>query len=168
MRSPGGGRDDMSIDHDELFTELASLQPEDAPDAPVSVPMLVRRWLDAGPRIFTDRDRADLDELCRQIDVRKKVSVGYAEGFKRLDAESPAPPAVLSGVVAVLLANAVGVGQPGPDGSLNDGWGLKCTNSALKALELREEAPLSPVLRAWALETLDRARTSDDDAGRAG
>jgi hypothetical protein len=155
----------MSVDHGRLFTELADRQPPDAPDAPVSVPALVQRWLAAGPKVLVGDDRADLDALCRQIDVRRKVSVAYGEGFTRLDPESPAPPAVVSGLVAVLLANAVGVGGPGPNGSLNDGWGLKCTNSALKALELREDAPLSPSLRAWALETLDRARTPADDAG---
>jgi len=152
----------MSIDHGELFTELARLQPDHVPDAPVSVPAMVRRWLDAGPQILTGENRADLEALCRQIDVRRKVSVGYGEGFERLDPESPAPPVVVSGLVAVLLANAEGVGEPGPDGSLNDGWGLKCTNSALKALELREEAPRSATLRAWTLEALDRTRTPDD------
>ena len=100
---------------------------------------LVTHWLRRGPAVFAGDDRESLDALCRQVDVRKKVSAGYGPDWKRLDPEVPAEPVVVSGLVAVLLANAAGVGSPGPDGSRNDGWGLKCTNSALKALELREQ-----------------------------
>jgi len=101
--------------------------------------------------------------LCRQIDVRKKVSAVYAAGWKRFDSEVPAEPAVVSGLVAVLLANACRVGAPGLGGSRNDGWGLKCTNSALKALELREQAPYVSDLRAWAIEVLDRMRGLEEE-----
>ena len=43
--------------------------------------------------------------------------------------------------------------------AINDGWGLKCANSALGALDLRERLPREPELRAWGIETLDRLRT---------
>ncbi len=161
----------MAMSRGDLFPILEKLQPDDVPETPISVPRLVRGWLAAGPTVLAGSDRAALEELCRQVDVRKKVSVGYAEGWKKLDGETPASAAVVSGLVAVLRANAARVGEPGADGSLNDGWGLKCVNSALKALELRDGAPHAPELRAWAMEILDRARLpqpSGSDAGAAG
>jgi hypothetical protein len=150
----------VSRDRRELFDALAQLQPANEAasnevPAPISVPALVAQWLARGPAIFAGDDRERLDALCRQIDVRKKVSAGYAPGWKRLDPEVPAVPLVVSGVVAVLLANAAGVGAPGPDGARNDGWGLKCTNSALKALELQEHLPHASELRVWAIDVLD-------------
>jgi hypothetical protein len=158
----------VSGDRRELFDALAQLQlsgsdasgNEAAADetAAISVPVLVARWLARGPAIFAGDDRDDLDALCRQVDVRKKVSAGYGPGWKRLDPEVPAVPPVVSGVVAVLLGNAAGVGAPGPDGARNDGWGLKCTNSALKALELHEHLPHASELRVWAIDVLDRMR----------
>jgi hypothetical protein len=163
MPSKREGGVEMSVDHGELFAELAAEQPEVRTDAAISVPDMVGRWLRAGPAVFTGEDRRNLDELCRQVDVRRKVSVSYGEGFARLDPEIPAEPAVVSGLVAVLLANAEGLGGPVPEGFINDDWGLKCVNSALKALELREHLELAPPLRAWALEALDRVQLPGSD-----
>ena len=148
----------MSTAGHELFDALARIQPvADAPGA-IGVAALVAGWLRRGPAVFAGDDRESLDALCRQVDVRKKVSAGYGPDWKRRDPEVPAEPAVVSGLVAVMLANAAGVGSPGPDGSRNDGWGLKCTNSALKALELREQIPYASELRVWAMDVLDRVR----------
>ncbi len=149
----------MSTAGPELFDALARLQPvaDDAP-GPICVAALVARWLRRGPAVFAGDDRDCLDALCRQVDVRKKVSAGYGPDWKRLDPEVPAEPVVVSGLIAVMLANAAGVGFPGPDGSRNDGWGLKCTNSALKALELRDHTPYASELRVWAMDVLDRIR----------
>lgn len=158
----------MTIDRGRLFPLLEALQPDDVPDAPISVPRLVRSWLAAGPRVFEGDDRRALEELCRQIDVRKKVSVAYAEGWAKLDGEKPAAAPVVSGLVAVLLANAARLGDPGADGSLNDGWGLKCVNSALKAIDLQPDAPHAPELRAWALEALDRLRVAEPTGSEEG
>jgi len=157
----------VSSDRRELFDALAKLQPdgdEATADAParISVPALVKQWLARGPAVFAGDDRENLEALCRQVDVRKKVSAGYASGWKRLDPEVPADPPVVSGVVAVLLANAAGVGAPGPDGARNDGWGLKCTNSALKALELHDDPPHASELRVWAIDVLDRMRAAEE------
>jgi len=146
------------------FAALRALQPTQSPDAGVSpdaairVGALVRAWLDRGPAVFDGGDRASLEALCRQIDVRKRVSVAYGAEWKRLDPETPAGAAVVSGLVAVLLANAARVGDPGArvDGACDDGWGLKCTNSALKALELQEHLPHASELRVWAIDVLDR------------
>jgi hypothetical protein len=141
-----------------LFAALAALQPAEAPDAPISVPALVRTWLERGPAVFDGPDRVTLEALCRQIDVRKKVSEAYGAGFARLEPETPAVPGVVSGLVAVLLANAARVGDRAarPDGAIDDGWGLKCTNSAFKALDLRDDAPHASELRVWAIDVLDR------------
>jgi hypothetical protein len=148
----------MSTAAGELFDALARIQPVvDAP-GPICVPALVARWLQREPAVFAGDDRESLDALCRQVDVRKKISAGYGPDWTRLDPEVPADPGVVSGLVAVLLANAAGVGSPGSDGSRNDGWGLKCTNSALKALELRDQMPYASELRVWAMDVLDRVR----------
>ncbi|MFM7872080.1 MAG: hypothetical protein ACKPBG_10410, partial [Actinomycetota bacterium] len=96
-------------------------------------------------------DCSALDALCRQIDVRGRVSAAYGDGWTRLGDEEPAAPTVAAGVVAVLLANAARVGVNG-----NDGWGLKCCNSAFKALDLWPELPERSRLLAAALEVLDR------------
>jgi hypothetical protein len=151
-------------DHRGLYAALAAIQPADPPAAPVSVPALVRSWLERGPAVFDGDDRAALEALCRQIDVRKKVSVGYGTGFKRLDPEEPADRAVVSGLVAVLLGNAARVGDPAAriDGAVDDGWGLKCTNSALKALDLRDDLPHAGELRVWAMDVLDRHASGVD------
>jgi hypothetical protein len=148
----------VSSDPRELYDALARLQPAADEPGPISVPALVAQWLARGPAVFAGDDREQVDALCRQVDVRKKVLAGYAPGWKRLDPEVPAVAPVVSGVVAVLLPNAAGVGAPGPDGARNDGWGLKCTNSALKALELRDDLPYASELRVWAIDALARIR----------
>jgi hypothetical protein len=154
----------MSTGGQELFDALARVQPADDAPGDISVAGLVARWLRLGPAVFAGGDRELLDALCRQVDVRKRVSAGYGPDWKRLDPEVPAEPVVVSGLVAVMLANAAGVGFPGPDGSRNDGWGLKCTNSALKALELREQIPYASELRVWAMDVLDRVRDTGTGA----
>jgi hypothetical protein len=78
-------------------------------------------------------DRTAVDALCRQIDVRKKLDVA---------------PEVAADLVDVLLANAI---------ASNDGWGLKCANSALKALDLRPDMPGASDRRIRAIEVLDTA-----------
>jgi hypothetical protein len=158
----------MSNALESVFADLRADVAPDPPvssDAPISVLALVARWLADGPRVFTGDDRDALDALCRQIDVRKRISATYRPGWARTDPEVPAPPAVAAGVVAVLLANASGVGSPGPDGASNDGWGLKCTNTALKALDQPVStgepwSRLDGTLRGVALGVLDRVRTA--------
>jgi hypothetical protein len=146
------------IDRSALFARLGASVDETDPDAPIDVGRLVRRWLDAGPAVFAGADRADLDALCRQIDVRRRISRGYDAGWGRRDPEEPVAPATVAGAVAVLLANA---GPLNPGSVVDDGgWGLKCVNSALKALDQYDAVPEAPTLRAWALAVLD-ARTGN-------
>ena len=136
----------------EVFEQLQGRQPTAEVVGDIVVPRLVQGWLADGPRVFDGSDRAQLDALCRQIDVRRKVSVTYADGWKRADPETSAPATTIAGLVAVLLANA---GPLPSEGAGDGGWGLKCVNSALKALELSDEIPAAPQLRAWALTVLD-------------
>lgn len=136
----------------EVFEQLHRQQPSADAAGDIVVPLLVRAWMADGPRVFDGADRSQLDALCRQIDVRRKVSVTYCDGWKRADPETPAPAATIAGLVAVLLANA---GPLPSEGVSDGGWGLKCVNSALKALEFGNEIPAAPQLRAWALTVLD-------------
>jgi hypothetical protein len=78
--------------------------------------------------------RAELDALCRRIDVRKQ-----------LDGDAPDA----ASTVEQLLAQA-----ETPD---DDGFGLKCVNSALKALDLRADIPGASEMRVRAIELLDQA-----------
>jgi hypothetical protein len=152
------------VDATHLFSEIRDVIAEPAPADGIVTAAIVRDWLASGPRVFDGDDRAALDALCRQIDVRHRISRRYGRAWKRVEPEEAAPAAVVSGVAAVLLANAAGVGEPGPDGALNDGWGLKCVNSALKAVELVPDLPRRPELVAWAMTVLDRARAPEDGA----
>ncbi len=158
----------MTVDAEQAFRELIAVQPtkplaagsatEMGPEGTVDVGVLVGTWLAAGPNVFVGSARADLDALCRQIDVRRKVSTTYGAGWKRVDPETAVPAAVAAGLVAVLLANAGSL--QGSTGVRDGGWGLKCANSALKALDLFEDAPFTPELRAWAVEILDAETAS--------
>ena len=142
------------IDANGVFDRIERVQPTADASGPIVVPQLVLGWLAAGPAVFVDADRDRVDALCRQIDVRRKVSVVYDDGWKRWEPETPVSAETMAGVVAVLLANAGPISTA--DATSDDGgWGLKCANSALKALELRDGLPEAASLRAWALAVLD-------------
>ena len=140
----------MTVDRRALFDSLGASQPSGSVDAPISVPSLVGRWLAEGPGGCREPDQ--LDALCRQIDVRKRVSEAYEPGWKRRDPEAMVGAEVMSGLVAVLLGDADARLAAGAD----VGFALKCANSALKALDLLPQGPQVPALRAWAVELLDR------------
>jgi hypothetical protein len=141
--------------HAHLFEQVRSEQ-HDLPVttvAPIDVAALVRRWLATGPELATQRE--DLEALCRQIDVRRRISAAYGARWQRLASEQPADPRVVSGLVAMLLAS--GAAALADDA----GWSLKCVNSALKALDLCPDAPHRPALRTWACDILDFFRHLD-------
>jgi len=147
----------LTLDRSPLLRDLAAAQPADDGPGPVSVPALVKGWL-AADGVASAADRPALEALCRQIDVRRRISVAYRDDFRRRDDEAPAPPAVVAGVVAVLLCQAPDVAASAADGERNDGWGLKCINSALKAIDLGgEDLPHRAELTGWGFEALDRA-----------
>jgi hypothetical protein len=139
----------MSVDREAAVTAIAVAIP-DPPDASSDVTgARVAAWLrDGAPR-------ADLDALCRQIDVRRKVAAAYDAAWARRDPEQLVDAATMAGVVAVLLRTAAA------DPLAADGWSLKAVNSALKALELVDVGVTGPALRGWAVELLD-ARTRSD------
>ncbi len=141
------------MDRAHLFDQLAGAIPVVGSDAPIDVVARVRDWLVAGPQVFVADDRVALEALCRQIDVRRRISAGYGPGWVRLEPEVPVGPETVAGVVAVLLANAGAIGAG--VGERDGGWGLKCVNSALKALDGFGDVPAAPELRAWALAVLD-------------
>jgi hypothetical protein len=147
-----------------LFDKLGKLIEPGRETEEISTAALVGIWLARGPERFTGEDRVSLEALCRQVDVRKKVSAAYAAGWKASRPEIPADPPVVAGVVAVMIANAVGVDAPPDDGSWNDGWALKCLNSALKALDLRPDIPCATELRSAAVDVLGRLRPLEVDA----
>lgn len=119
---------------------------------PVVLARVVGGWIDAirsGGAVPDD----DLDAVCRQIDVRHRLSATYRPGWRRAEPETDAPVGVVVAAVAALLASA--------ERSGDEGRRLKQVNSALKALDLRDEQPATPALRAWAVELLDRATAED-------
>ncbi len=158
----------MMVDTARIFHELIPVQPklptatgrttEVGSNDSIDVGALVGTWLAAGPNVFEGSERADLDALCRQIDVRRTVSTNYGANWKRIDPEVAVPAPVAAGLVGVLLANAGALHAS--HGVTDGGWGLKCANSALKALDLFEDAPFTPELRAWAVEVLDAQTAS--------
>ena len=87
-----------------------------------------------GPRPADRHDRDAIDALCRLVDVRRRFDV---------------EPDVAAELLVALLAN---------DGA-SDGYGLKCANTVLKALDLRPEVPGAGDLRIRALGIVDRAHT---------
>ena len=140
----------MTIDHNELFAQIFAQIPNDTKSAAaIDTCALTRGWMVQS--IDTAIPRAILDALCRQVDVRKRISAFYLADFKRHDPESNAHPAVIAGVAAAMLATAQQL-SGSPD---DDGFALKCLNSALKAITLADPVPCAPQLRAWALELLD-------------
>jgi len=83
-----------------------------------------------------------LAALCRQIDVRKALDGG-------------------TGGAAVAAARLLRRAATTPNSP--DPFGMKCVNSALKALDLHDvDAEPTPALRAWALELLDTVGTPVD------
>ena len=105
----------MSTAGPELFDALARIQPvaDDAPAADLRGRARRGCWLGRGPAVFAGDDRDCLDALCRQVDVRKKVSAGYGPDWKRLDPEVPAEPVVVSGLDRGDAGQCGGRGFPG-------------------------------------------------------
>ena len=86
-----------------------------------------------GGRAVTRSDRDAVDAVCRSIDVRRQFDPD---------------PAAAADILGALLAND---GEP-------DGYGLKCANTVLKALELRDDIPGAVELRMRALGIVERGK----------
>ena len=126
------------------------------------MPALVAAVARAWPAVFTGDDREELEALCRQVDVRKKVSAGYDAGVEATRSRSAGRPCGRERRRRGAARQRGGRGRTGHRRARNDGWGLKCTNSALKALELRDDLPHASELRVWAIDVLDRMRDAEE------
>ena len=124
-----------------LFERLAAIQPRRDPSRR-RMRSSCRGWSPVGSRPGrrcspATRGRGSTRSVARST-CATTVGRPTTDGWKRVDAETAVTAETLAGVVAVLLrtpvrpAWPVGRGRRRRDG----GWGLKCANSALKALEL--------------------------------
>jgi hypothetical protein len=123
----------------------------------------VGAWLASPANRLAGIDRADVDALCRQIDVFRRVDRCYRTGWARSGDPESTSPAVRFGLAVVLVGQGSFVADPSEadreGGARLDGFALKCLNSALKLLELDGDYPDPlPVaeLRVAALAALDQ------------
>ncbi|MFM8562137.1 MAG: hypothetical protein ACKOB9_08590 [Solirubrobacterales bacterium] len=137
----------MSTEPAEIIAKIAALQPAAAATAEGQISSAAVVGAKLGGGIAAPGEQRDqINELCRQIDVFKRLQADYSAGWKP-EKEAPlAAPEVVAGATCVLLINA----EPAATGSDADGWSLKCLNSALKAIEQNEQLPLRAELSEWA------------------
>ena len=144
----------MSTAPAEIIAQIAALQPAAAAIAEgqtSSAAVVGARLGDGIAAPGAERD--EINELCRQIDVFKRLQADYSAGWKP-DKEAPlAAPEVVAGATCVLLINA----EPATTGNDPDGWSLKCLNSALKAIEQNEQLPMRAELSGWAQASFSAA-----------
>ncbi len=131
----------------EITAQIAALQPAaaDSGEGHVSSAAVVAARLTAGIAA-PGAQRDEVNELCRQIDVFKRLQAEYSADWKPNKEAPLAAPEVVAGATCVLLINA----EPAAAGNDADGWALKCLNSALKAIEQNERLPLRAELSEWA------------------
>ena len=144
----------MSTEPAEIIAQIVALQPAaaDSGEGQVSSAAVVAARLTAGIAA-PGAQRDEVNELCRQIDVFKRLQADYSADWKP-DKEAPlAAPEVVAGATCVLLINA----EPAADGQDADGWSLKCLNSALKAIEQNEQLPMRAELSGWAQASFSAA-----------
>ena len=137
----------MTAETDEITAQIAALQPATAAAAEgqISSAAVVAARLAAGIAA-PGEERTEINELCRQIDVFKRLQADYSADWKP-DKEAPlAAPEVVAGATCVLLINA----ESATTGNDPDGWSLKCLNSALKAIDQNEQLPMRAELSGWA------------------
>ena len=144
----------MTTEHDEITAQIAALQPAASATAQgqISSAAVVASRLAAGIAA-PGEERTEINELCRQIDVFKRLQADYSADWKP-DKEAPlAAPEVVAGAACVLLINA----EPAAAGADDDGWSLKCLNSALKVIDQNEQMPLRAELSGWAQRSFSAA-----------
>ena len=144
----------MTTEPAEITAQIVALQPAPSATAEgqISSAAVVAARLTAGIAA-PGEERTEINELCRQIDVFKRLQADYRADWKP-DKEAPlAAPEVVAGATCVLLINA----GPAAAGSDADGWSLKCLNSALKAIEQNEPLPLRAERNGWAQSSFSAA-----------
>ena len=151
----------MSTEPAEIIAQIVALQPAaaDSGEGQVSSAAVVAARLTAGIAA-PGAQRDEVNELCRQIDVFKRLQADYSADWKP-DKEAPlAAPEVVAGATCVLLVNA----EPAAAGNDADGWALKCLNSALKAIEQNEQLPMRAELSGWAQASFSAAVANSEGA----
>ena len=144
----------MSPEPAEITAQIVALQP--APSATaggqISIAAVIAARLTAGIAA-PGAARTEINELCRQIDVFKRLQADYSADWKPDKEAPPAAPEVVAGATCILLINA----EPAAAGNDADGWSLKCLNSALKAIEQNEQLALRAELSGWAQASFSAA-----------
>ena len=151
----------MTIESAEITAQIVALQP--APSAMVegqiSIAAVVAAGLTAGIAAPGEA-HTEINELCRQIDVFKRLQADYSADWKPNKEAPLAAPEVVAGATCVLLVNA----EPAAAGNDADGWALKCLNSALKAIEQNEQLPMRAELSGWAQASFSAAVANSEGA----
>jgi hypothetical protein len=144
----------MSTEPAEIIAQLAAIQPAAAATAEgqISSAAVVSAKLGGGVAA-PGEERDEINELCRQIDVFKRLQADYSADWKPEKDAPLAAPEVVAGAACVLLVNA----EPAAAGNDADGWSLKCLNSALKVIEQNEQLPLRAELSGWAQRSFSAA-----------
>ena len=119
----------------------------------------VARSLESAPA------RATLDRLCRKIAVAKRLDGAYSRRWKRLKGCAPLSGSARAILVARLLLEASACLSGGGG---ERGWGLKCLNAALTALDLEDlpsaETPARVELAGATAELLGRVGRLEGEA----
>ena len=130
--------------------ELSRTDPQGRQTAGVLVE-LAQAW----PGPLGERDRKDLEALCREIAVRGNVFRVYERDWNKVAGADGLRPAWWPLLIAVLLAWS----QAGEDGDPDArGLGLKSLNAALGALDMadsRRDVAHLLALRSWCEEILE-------------
>jgi hypothetical protein len=144
----------MSTEPAEIIAQVAAIQPAAAATAEgqISSAAVVGAKLGGGVAAAGE-ERSEINELCRQIDVFKRLQADYSADWKPEKDAPLAAPEVVAGAACVLLVNA----EPAAAGNDADGWSLKCLNSALKVIEQNEQLPLRAELSDWAQRSFSAA-----------
>jgi hypothetical protein len=144
----------MSTEPAEIIAQVAAIQPAAAATAEgqISSAAVVSAKL-CGGVAAPGEERDEINELCRQIDVFKRLQADYSADWKPEKDAPLAAPEVVAGAACVLLVNA----EPAAAGNDADGWSLKCLNSALKVIEQNEQLPLRAELSGWAQRSFSAA-----------
>lgn len=144
----------MSTEPAEIIAQVAAIQPAAAATAEgqISSAAVVGAKLGGGVAA-PGEERSEINELCRQIDVFKRLQADYSADWKPEKDAPLAAPEVVAGAACVLLVNA----EPAAAGNDADGWSLKCLNSALKVIEQNEQLPLRAELSDWAQRSFSAA-----------
>jgi hypothetical protein len=151
----------MSTEPAEIIAQIVALQPAaaDSGEGQVSSAAVVAARLTAGIAA-PGAQRDEVNELCRQIDVFKRLQADYSADWKPNKEAPLAAPEVVAGATCVLLVNA----EPAAAGNDADGWALKCLNSALKAIEQNEQLPMRAELSGWAQASFSAAVANSEGA----